>query len=271
MAPPRHPFSPPRSGPPPPPCGVMVGRARGHRAGGGTWVAGARGGPRLPWGSLRRQRAGSPRRGDRGLERSALQGRLPPAAPCRPPGPRARSRGGGQDSRFPAARASGRFQPRPIFGESLSGLRHPGPGGGGGPRSGPRDRATAALPRSAGAWASGRGASGAAGGRDRARAGDRRSPAAAAAPAPAPAPAPTPARAQAHPALRGRLARRAPRPDYVTFPVHPTVDSSSQRGSELPRCARLRGYAQARGCGCVCVRGWRLLRLRAHPRAGTWN
>ncbi|XP_044889538.1 uncharacterized protein LOC111561763 [Felis catus] len=76
--------------------------------------------------------------------------------------------------------------------------------------------------------------------RDRARAGDRRGP--------GPAPARTPARAEAQPALRGRLAQRAPRPDYVTFPVHPTVDSSSQRGSELLRCARLRGNDRSKQC-----------------------
>lgn len=33
------------------------------------------------------------------------------------------------DSRFPATRRTGRFQPRPIFGESLSRLRHPAPRG----------------------------------------------------------------------------------------------------------------------------------------------
>ncbi|XP_058572743.1 homeotic protein ultrabithorax-like isoform X2 [Neofelis nebulosa] len=85
-----------------------------------------------------------------------------PTAPCRLPGPRALSRRGGQDSRFPARAAAGRFQPRPIFGESLSGLRHPAPGGGGGGTgSGSGDGAAAALLLSA--WASGRRASGAAG------------------------------------------------------------------------------------------------------------
>lgn len=50
------------------------------------------------------------------------------AAPC---GPLAREphSGGGRDSRFPATRSTGRFQPRPIFGESLSRLRHPAPRG----------------------------------------------------------------------------------------------------------------------------------------------
>lgn len=49
------------------------------------------------------------------------------AAPCGPLACDPHSRGG-PDSGFPATR-TGRFQPRPIFGESLSRLRHPAPRG----------------------------------------------------------------------------------------------------------------------------------------------
>lgn len=52
------------------------------------------------------------------------------AAPCGPLACDPHSRGGPRlDSRFPATRRTGRFQPRPIFGESLSRLRHPAPRG----------------------------------------------------------------------------------------------------------------------------------------------
>lgn len=50
------------------------------------------------------------------------------AAPCGPLAQEPHSRGG-RDSRFPATHCTGRFQPRPIFGESLSRLRHPAPRG----------------------------------------------------------------------------------------------------------------------------------------------
>lgn len=50
------------------------------------------------------------------------------AAPCGPLAGEQHSRGG-RDSRFPASHSTGRFQPRPIFGESLSRLRHPAPRG----------------------------------------------------------------------------------------------------------------------------------------------
>lgn len=85
MAPPGHPFSPPRPSPlpptPPPPLRkVIAGRARGSRVDRGGWVAGARGGPRLRRGTpaetgCRVHAAGGPR-----LEHSAHQ-----AARCPPP------------------------------------------------------------------------------------------------------------------------------------------------------------------------------------------
>lgn len=86
---------------------LRVGRARGHR----------------PWAT--------------GMGPAAA------AAPCGPLACHPHSRGG-RDSRFPATRSTGRFQPRPIFGESLSRLRHRLRGGGG-PGSVPGDRAPAAA------------------------------------------------------------------------------------------------------------------------------
>lgn len=101
------------------------------------------------------------RRGGTGPEHRDARGRLLLAAPCRLLGLSVPSRRGCQDSRFPAARGAGRFQPQPIFGESLSRLRHPAPGGGGGgPKSGPSHRGVAALRKGTGAQASRRQASG---------------------------------------------------------------------------------------------------------------
>lgn len=56
---------------------------------------------------------------------------LPEAWPARPKSPRLLG--------LEVSGGAGRFQPQPIFGESLSRLRHPAPGGGGdggGPRIG---------------------------------------------------------------------------------------------------------------------------------------
>ncbi|XP_046501793.1 translation initiation factor IF-2-like [Equus quagga] len=212
------------------------------REGGGKWVADASGGPRLPPGPLRDRVQGW--RG-RGLELRGARGRLLPAAPCRLPGPRAPSRRGCQDSRFPAARGAGRFQPQPIFGESLSRLRHPalGGGGGGGPRSGP---ATARPPRCCAVPAPGPRAAGPRLWRACGHAG--------AGSPPQPSPSPHPGRRRGPPRAAWEVGGESSTADCVTFPVHPTVDSSSQRGSDLACCARLRGYAQARGCGLVCQR-----------------
>lgn len=65
---------------------------------------------------------------------------------------------------------------------------------------------------------------------------------------------PAPLRGRGRPALRGRLARRGPRPDGVTFPVHPAVDASSQRGSKWPRGARGQGAPRLRGRGVRWLR-----------------
>lgn len=207
-------------------------------------MADASGGPRLPAGPLRDREQGW--RG-RGLELRGARGRLLPAAPCRLPGLRAPSRRGCQDSRFPAARGAGRFQPQPIFGESLSRLRHPalGGGGGGGPRSGP---ATARPPRCCAAPALGPRAAGPRLWRACGHAG--------AGSPPQPSPSPHPGRRRGPPRAAWEVGWERSTADCVTFPVHPTVDSSSQRGSELARCARLRGYAQARGVwACVSEGG----------------
>nr|XP_059862391.1 uncharacterized protein LOC132421214 [Delphinus delphis] len=107
--------------------------------------------------------------------------------------------------------------------------RAPG-GGGGGPRRRPSSGAAAELLKSARARSSRRPAAGVAGVRARACRGDRGRLARAR----------TPERAR--PAL-GCVGgwRGGRRPDCVTFPVQPAVDSSSQRSRELPRCARLGG------------------------------
>lgn len=72
----------------------------------------------------------------------------PPPAGCRPALPKPRPLTGLEVS---GGADAGRFQPQPIFGESLLRLRHPAPGGGGGggPRSWSGSGAPAALLKSA--------------------------------------------------------------------------------------------------------------------------
>lgn len=158
------------------------------------------------------------------------------AAPCGPLAREPHSRGG-CDSRFPATHSTGRFQPRPIFGESLSRLRHPAPRGRRSWEHAQRARCRLGVPEKCILAAH------------------------AGVPTPQGTPglaesrvysAPNPAlaresRIQACAAGEARDTGRCK--DYVTFPVHPAVDSFSQRGCKWPFCARLRGYAQELGAG----------------------
>lgn len=85
-----------------------------------------------------------------------------------------------------------------------------------------------------------------------------------------PAPARTPAGAEARPALRGRLAGRAARPIVSLFPSTPLLTRPPSGAASWRAVPDLEGTPRRGGVG-LCVRGWRLLRHRAHPRAGTWN
>ncbi|XP_074233905.1 uncharacterized protein LOC123619236 [Camelus bactrianus] len=158
--------------------------------------------PRDPCGYSRQGPRDREARGGPGPEHRDAAGRPPRAAPCRRPVPRAPSPGGGG-----------------------------GVGGGGGLRKGTESRAAAERresarpgPRAAGPQARRARACGGERGGERGR----------------PAPARSPERARRGPRCVGG-GRAGRRPGCVTFPVHPTVDSSSQRGRELARCARLAG------------------------------
>lgn len=133
--------------------------------------------------------------------------------------------------------STGRFQPRPIFGESLSRLRHPAPRGRRSWEHAQRARCRLGVPEKC----------------------------ILAAHAGVPTPQGTPGLAESrvysapNPALAresriqacaaGEAGDTGRCKDYVTFPVHPAVDSFSQRGCKWPFCARLRGYAQELGAG----------------------
>lgn len=160
---------------------------------------------------------------------------LPPPPAGRRPAPPPR---GCQDARFPAARGAGRFQPRPIFGESLSRLRHPTPGGGGdgglGAGLGYRD-GVAFLKSVRGPAAAGDPEPG-----DEGAAGQS-------------AATPAPERPSGGPAaLRGRLARKAPRPDCVTFPVHPLLTRPPRGPASCSARPALQGPPSRGGVG-TCV------------------
>lgn len=54
-------------------------------------------------------------------------------------------------------------------------------------------------------------------------------------------------------------------PIVSLFPSTPLL-TRPPKGAELPRCARLGGYAQARGCGCVSEPG--VLETSNPPESG---
>ena len=158
------------------------------------------------------------------------------AAPCGPLAREPHSRGG-RDSRFPATHSTGRFQPRPIFGESLSRLRHPAPRG---RRSGntPSQRAAAPAFLKSASWPPTPGSPLHEGPQDW--------------PSPeftAPQSRAVAQESRIQACAAGEAGGTGRCKDYVTFPVHPAVDSFSQRGCKRPLCARLRGYAQEPGAG----------------------
>lgn len=159
------------------------------------------------------------------------------AAPCGPLARDPHSRGG-RDSRFPATRSTGRFQPRPIFGESLSRLRHPAPRGRRSWELARRPRSRRGVPEKCIPAAHARVPP------------DARDPKAGGARSPQHLNPRPPARESRNQACAvGEAGGTGSCKDYVTFPVHPAVDSFSLRGSKWPLRARHRGYAQELGAG----------------------
>lgn len=86
---------------------------------------------------------------------------------------------------------------------------------------------------------------------------------------PWPQPQPAPMRGPSHPWAAWVAGGEGAGPIVSLFPSTPLL-TRPPNGAELPRCARLGGYAQVRGCVCV-VGVWRSFRHQAHPRAGTWK
>ncbi|XP_057356365.1 N(G),N(G)-dimethylarginine dimethylaminohydrolase 1 isoform X2 [Manis pentadactyla] len=196
---------------------------------------------------------GAARREGTGSGYQGAPGRWLPAAPCRPALPKPRPLTGLEVS---GGAGAGRFQPQPIFGESLLRLRHPalGGGGGGGPRNGSDSRALAALLKSAltGPRTAGPGLCGLAGSRSR---GDCRC----AAPARSPV---TP-----RPAVRcvGGWRGGGRCPVVSLFPSIPLLTRAPSGTTSCWAVPDLEGTPRSGGED-LCVRGWRLLRHRAHPR-----
>nr|XP_031321438.1 uncharacterized protein LOC116156970 [Camelus dromedarius] len=153
------------------------------------------------------QQAGAARQGGAGRVRAGAPGRSRPARRA-PPLPAA-----------PVPRA-----PSPVRGAAAALAARRPQEGDGEPR--PAERRESARP---GTRAAGRRRGG------RARCGESAAESAAARPRRR-----SPERARRGPRCVGG-GRAGRRPGCVTFPVHPTVDSSSQRGRELARCARLAG------------------------------